>query len=51
MSPVIMQSTATGTCGSMGSYIALREGHQWVPYTIERHGDKWHYRAGHWDDD
>jgi len=34
-----------------GRYIALREGHRWVPYVIERHGEKWHYRAGHWDDD
>jgi hypothetical protein len=34
-----------------GRYIALREGHRWVPYVIEQRGDKWHYRAGHWDDD
>ncbi len=34
-----------------GEYIANREGHHWVPYVMERHGDQWHYRAGHWDDD
>lgn len=34
-----------------GEYIALREGHRWEPYVIERRGDHWHYRAGHWDDD
>jgi hypothetical protein len=34
-----------------GEYIALREGHHWTPYVLERNGDKWHYRAGHWDDD
>ena len=34
-----------------GQQIAVREGHRWTPYVLERHGDKWHYRSGHWDDD
>jgi hypothetical protein len=34
-----------------GRYIAVREGHRWEAYVLERRGDKWHYRAGHWDDD
>ena len=32
-------------------YIPNREGHHWRHYTLEKLGDKWHYRAGHWDDD
>ena len=32
-------------------YIPNREGHHWRHYTLEKHGDRWHYRAGHWDDD
>ena len=34
-----------------GEYIPNREGHRWEHYTLERHGDRWHYRGGHWDDD
>ena len=34
-----------------GRYIPNREGHVWHPYVMERSGDKWHFRAGHWDDD
>jgi hypothetical protein len=32
-------------------WIKEREGHHWTQYSLERRGDKWHYRAGHWDDD
>jgi hypothetical protein len=32
-------------------YVPNREGHHWRRYTLERSGDRWHYRAGHWDDD
>lgn len=32
-------------------YIKEREGHKYQPYVLEKHGDRWHYRAGHWDDD
>ena len=34
-----------------GHYIREREGHHWQPYVLEHHGDRWHYRAGHWDDE
>ena len=34
-----------------GQYIPRREGHEWRSYTLEPRGDRWHYRAGHWDDD
>lgn len=34
-----------------GKYIPTREGHVWHPYVMEHHGDRWHFRAGHWDDD
>jgi hypothetical protein len=34
-----------------GKYIPNREGHVWRPYVMEHHGDRWHFRAGHWDDD
>ena len=34
-----------------GHFIKEREGHHWQPYVLERHGDRWHYRAGHWDDE
>jgi hypothetical protein len=34
-----------------GQYIPKREGHDWRSYTLEQRGDRWHYRAGHWDDD
>lgn len=36
---------------SDGQFIRNREGHTWHRYTIEHDGDRWHYRAGHWDDD
>jgi hypothetical protein len=32
-------------------WIREREGHRWTPYKLDRDGDKWHYRSGHWDDD
>jgi hypothetical protein len=32
-------------------YVPNREGHHWRHYTLEQRGDRWHYRAGHWDDD
>ena len=34
-----------------GHFIREREGHHWQPYVLEHHGDRWHYRAGHWDDE
>ncbi len=34
-----------------GQFIPDREGHEWHPYVLEHHGDRWHFRAGHWDDD
>ena len=34
-----------------GKYIPNREGHVWHPYVMERSGERWHFRAGHWDDD
>ncbi|MFO1398565.1 MAG: hypothetical protein U1F48_16010 [Burkholderiales bacterium] len=32
-------------------YLREREGHRYLPPSIERREDRWHYRAGHWDDD
>ena len=34
-----------------GQFIRKREGHVYTPYALERRGEKWHFRAGHWDDD
>jgi hypothetical protein len=34
-----------------GQYVPNREGHVWHPYVMSRDGDRWHFRAGHWDDD
>jgi hypothetical protein len=34
-----------------GRFIEKREGHEWHPSVVERRGEHWHYRAGHWDDD
>jgi hypothetical protein len=34
-----------------GHFIKEREGHHWQPYVLEHHGDRWRYRAGHWDDE
>ena len=34
-----------------GRYFPNREGHVWHPYVMERSGERWHFRAGHWDDD
>jgi hypothetical protein len=34
-----------------GEFIREREGHHYHPYVLEKHGEGWHYRAGHWDDD
>ena len=32
-------------------YVKDREGHRYEPPVIERRGERWHYRPGHWDDD
>ncbi|HEX9275615.1 MAG TPA: hypothetical protein VGA51_04350 [Casimicrobiaceae bacterium] len=32
-------------------FIRSREGREWRPYVLERRGERWHYRAGHWDDE
>lgn len=32
-------------------YLKEREGHRYQPPVIERRDDRWHYRAGHWDDE
>jgi hypothetical protein len=32
-------------------FIAERPGHVYTPYVLDRRGEKWHFRAGHWDDD
>ncbi len=32
-------------------FIRTREGHTYTPYVLERRGDRWHFRGGHWDDD
>ena len=34
-----------------GQFIPKREGREWRSYVLEQRGNKWHYRAGHWDDD
>ena len=34
-----------------GEFVARREGHHWVPHAMERHGEHWVFRSGHWDDD
>ena len=34
-----------------GVFIRNREGHRYAPAELEQHGDKWRFRAGHWDDD
>jgi hypothetical protein len=34
-----------------GQFIRNRDGHEWRAYVLEPRGDKWHFRAGHWDDD
>jgi hypothetical protein len=34
-----------------GRFIREREGHHYEPYVLERQGERWHYRSGHWDDD
>src|ERR1700739_398393 len=34
-----------------GRFIKEREGHRWEPAVIERHGEGWVYRSGHWDDE
>ena len=34
-----------------GRFIQERPGHRYEVYALERHGDKWVYRSGHWDDD
>ena len=44
-------SDGTTYAWQSGRYIQNREGHRWVPYVMEHNGDRWHFRAGHWDDD
>lgn len=34
-----------------GEYIKDRPGHHYEPAVIEREGEHWRFRAGHWDDD
>ena len=34
-----------------GQFIQYREGHEYHPSMLERRGDRWHFRTGHWDDD
>jgi hypothetical protein len=34
-----------------GQFIRNREGHEYHPYVLEREGEKWRFRSGHWDDD
>jgi hypothetical protein len=34
-----------------GQFILDRPGHVYQPYVIEQRGERWHFRAGHWDDD
>ena len=34
-----------------GQFILDRPGHVYRPYVIEQRGERWHFRAGHWDDD
>jgi hypothetical protein len=36
---------------SEGRFIAEREGHRYVPHVYEQRGQRWVFRAGHWDDD
>ena len=33
------------------AYIEERHGHKYEVSVIEKRGDRWVYRAGHWDDD
>jgi len=32
-------------------WIAARDDAQWVPDQWEQHGQKWHFAAGHWEDE
>lgn len=32
-------------------FIKQREGHTYTPYVLEQRGEKWRFKAGHWDDD
>ncbi len=34
-----------------GRYIQNREGHRFIQHEWTHEGDKWRFRAGHWDDD
>src|SRR5205814_9618184 len=34
-----------------GKFIRHREGHVYTPYALERRGERYYFRAGHWDDD
>ena len=34
-----------------GKFIRQREGHVYTPYALERRGEKYYFRPGHWDDD
>jgi hypothetical protein len=32
-------------------YLKEREGRRYEPPVIEKRGERWHYRSGHWDDE
>jgi hypothetical protein len=34
-----------------GHFIVERDGHRYVPHVLERRGEHWIFRAGHWDDE
>ena len=36
---------------SDGRIIAEREGHRYAPHVYEKRGERWVFRAGHWDDE
>jgi len=34
-----------------GRFLKEREGHRYVPYALEKRGDTYYFRRGHWDDE
>jgi hypothetical protein len=34
-----------------GRFVKEREGHRWQPYVLEKRGEVYIYRPGHWDDE
>ena len=34
-----------------GHWVVVREGHRYIPHEWVARGDRWHFRAGHYDDD